>query len=163
MHLNQIILLLLLTGIVDFALVTQHYAGDIRAMGGEIFLEYEVNKFSETADDSEYPVTIQASNSDIALQAKYVLTCAGLQSDTVAELTGCPRSPRIVPIRGEYLLLCKEKRSMIKGNIYPVPDPSMPFLGVHFTPRMDGSVWIGPNAVLVRTTCCAIHNVFVNM
>lgn len=88
-------------------------------MGGEIFMEYEVNKFSETEGDSQYPVTIQASNSDVTLQAKYVLTCAGLQSDKVAELTGCPRSPRIVPIRGEYLLLCKEKRGMVRGNIYP--------------------------------------------
>lgn len=136
------------TGIVDWALVTQYYAADIREMGGKIFLEYQVDKFSETKGDSEYPVTIEASNSGTILQAKYVLTCAGLQSDQVAELTGCPRSPRIVPIRGEYLLLCKEKNHMIKGNIYPVPDPSLPFLGVHFTPRMDGSVWIGPNAVL---------------
>lgn len=119
-------------GIVDYALVTQHYANDIRAMGGEIFLEYEVNNFSETEDDSQHPVTIQASNSNITLQAKYVLTCAGLQADKVAELTGCPRSPRIVPIRGEYLLLCKEKRGMIKGNIYPVPDPTLPFLGTFF-------------------------------
>lgn len=71
-----------------------------------------------------------------------------MQSDKVAELTGCPRSPRIVPIRGEYLLLCEEKSGMVNGNIYPVPDPNLPFLGVHFTPRMDGSVWIGPNAVL---------------
>lgn len=136
------------TGIVDFAQVTEHYASDIRAMGGKIFLEYEVNKFSETEVDSEHPVTIEASRSDIALHAKYVLTCAGLQSDMVAELTGCPNSPKIVPIRGAYLLLCPEKSYMIKGNIYPVPDPNLPFLGVHLTPRMDGSVWIGPNAVL---------------
>lgn len=126
------------TGIVDFGLVTQHYAGDIRSMGGKILLEYAVNNFQESADDSDYPVTIRASNSNAVLHAKYVLTCAGLHSDKIAELTGCPRSPRIVPIRGEYLLLCEEKRSMVRGNIYPVPDPSLPFLGVHFTPRMDG-------------------------
>lgn len=136
------------TGIVDFALVTEHYASDIREKGGKIFLEYNVDEFSETKDNTEYPVTIASSNSNTQLQAKYVLTCAGLQSDKVAEMTGCPRSPRIVPIRGEYLLLCKEKRFMVNGNIYPVPDPALPFLGVHFTPRMDGSVWIGPNAVL---------------
>lgn len=117
------------TGIVDFALVTEHYASDIREMGGKIFLEYAVDKFSETKDDPVYPVTVSATESDTELQAKYVLTCAGLQSDKVAELTGCPRSPRIVPIRGEYLLLCEEKRHMVKGNIYPVPDPSLPFLG----------------------------------
>lgn len=136
------------TGIVDYATVTQFYAQDIRQAGGDILLEYEVTKFSESKDDAEYPVTIESTQSRAKLQAKYVLTCAGLQSDKVAELTGCPRSPRIVPIRGEYLLLCKEKRHMVNGNIYPVPDPDLPFLGVHFTPRMNGDVWIGPNAVL---------------
>lgn len=135
------------TGIVDFALVTEHYASDIREKGGKIFLNYEVDEFAETQDNSEFPVTIKASGSNIILQAKYALTCAGLQSDKIAELTGCPRAPRIVPIRGEYLLLNPDKHDMVKGNIYPVPDPSLPFLGVHFTPRMDGSVWIGPNAV----------------
>lgn len=134
-------------GIVDFSLVTQHYASDIRGMGGKIILNYEVDQFAETADNSEYPVTIGASNSHTVLQTKYVLTCAGLQSDKIAELTGCPRAPRIVPIRGEYLLLQPEKRYMVKGNIYPVPDPNLPFLGVHFTPRMNGDIWIGPNAV----------------
>lgn len=84
------------TGIVDFALVTENYGIDIREMGGKIFLQYEVNTFSETEGDSEHPVTIGASNSDVKLQTKYVLTCAGLQSDKIAELTGCPRSPRIV-------------------------------------------------------------------
>lgn len=127
------------TGIVDFALVTEYYASDIRSMGGKVFLEYEVDKFSETKEDSDHPVTIQSSTSNVTLQTKYVLTCAGLQSDKIAEKTGCPRSPRIVPIRGEYLLLCKEKQFMVKGNIYPVPDPNLPFLGVHLTPRPDGS------------------------
>lgn len=123
------------TGIVDFALVTEHYASDIRELGGKIHYKYEVDKFEETADNADYPVTIKASSSNIVLQAKYALTCAGLQSDKVAELTGCPRSPRIVPIRGEYLFLHPDKQFMIKGNIYPVPDPNLPFLGVHFTPR----------------------------
>lgn len=76
------------------------------------------------------------------------MTCGGLQSDKLAELTGCPKDPRIIPFRGEYLLLNPNKCHMVKGNIYPVPDPRFPFLGVHFTPRMDGSVWCGPNAVL---------------
>lgn len=100
-------------------------------MGGKILLDYEVARFSETTENSAYPVTVTASNNNIVLQTKYVLTCAGLQSDVVAELTGCTRAPRIVPIRGEYLLLCEEKCDMINGNIYPVPDPNLPFLGVH--------------------------------
>lgn len=77
-----------------------------------------------------------------------MLTCGGLYSDRLAEMTGCAKSPRIIPFRGEYLLLKKEKCDLIKGNIYPVPDPRFPFLGVHFTPRMNGDVWLGPNAVL---------------
>lgn len=76
------------TGIVDYGVVTQHYASDIRSMGGQILLSYEVDKFIETQDDSSYPVTIEASNSGTILKAKYVLTCAGLQSDKVAEMTG---------------------------------------------------------------------------
>lgn len=118
------------TGIVDWALVTRHYAEDVQKSGGDIFLNYEVSDFSECKEDSEYPVVIKAKGSKTTLQTKYVLTCAGLQSDKIAELTGCPRSPRIVPIRGEYLLLRPEKQHMVRGNIYPVPDPSLPFLGV---------------------------------
>lgn len=136
------------TGIVDFPLVTEHYARDFTQAGGKIFLKYPVTKFYETVDNAEYPVTIEAKNSNIFIETKYVLTCGGLYSDKLAEMTGCPRSPQIVPFRGEYLVLNPEKAHMIKGNIYPVPDPRFPFLGVHFTPRMDGTVWVGPNAVL---------------
>jgi len=71
-----------------------------------------------------------------------------LQADKIAALTGNKNPPKIVPFRGEYLLLNPKKAHMIKGNIYPVPDPRFPFLGVHFTPRMDGAIWLGPNAVL---------------
>ena len=69
-------------------------------------------------------------------------------SDRLAKMTGGASDPKIVPFRGDYLILRPEKRSLIKGNIYPVPDPAFPFLGVHFTPRMNGDVWLGPNAVL---------------
>ncbi|KIH54103.1 hypothetical protein ANCDUO_15751 [Ancylostoma duodenale] len=79
---------------------------------------------------------------------KYLVTCAGLHSDRVAQLTGCDPAPKIIPFRGEYLLLRPEKRHVVRTNIYPVPDPRLPFLGVHFTPRMNGDVWLGPNAVL---------------
>ncbi|XP_023702617.1 L-2-hydroxyglutarate dehydrogenase, mitochondrial isoform X3 [Cryptotermes secundus] len=82
------------------------------------------------------------------VKASYILTCGGLQSDHLAQMSGGKVDPKIIPFRGEYLLLNPEKQHMIKGNIYPVPDPQFPFLGVHFTPRMDGSIWIGPNAVL---------------
>ncbi|XP_023111448.2 L-2-hydroxyglutarate dehydrogenase, mitochondrial isoform X5 [Felis catus] len=82
------------------------------------------------------------------VQCQYVVTCAGLYSDRISELSGCNPDPQIVPFRGDYLILKPEKCYLVKGNIYPVPDSRFPFLGVHFTPRMDGSIWLGPNAVL---------------
>ncbi|XP_055386460.1 L-2-hydroxyglutarate dehydrogenase, mitochondrial [Condylostylus longicornis] len=135
------------TGIVDWQLVTNFYAQHFKKCGGEIFVNFKANKFYETPTNADYPVTVESYRGQ-KIKARYVLTCGGLQSDLLAELTGCPKSPRIVPFRGEYLLLAPEKCHMVKGNIYPVPDPRYPFLGVHFTPRMDGSVWLGPNAVL---------------
>ena len=65
----------------------------------------------------------------------------------LAAMTGCKETPKMIGVRGEYLVLKPEKRHLVRGNIYPVPDPRVPFLGVHFTPRMDGSLWLGPNAV----------------
>jgi L-2-hydroxyglutarate oxidase LhgO len=81
------------------------------------------------------------------VQARAVITCGGLFSDRLAKMTGGGMDPKIVPFRGDYLMLKPEKRYLVRGNIYPVADPELPFLGVHFTPRMDGSVWLGPNAV----------------
>lgn len=134
------------TGIVDYVLVTKQYGADFQEKSGDIHLNFEVARF-ENSNDENYPVMIKSKDGK-CVKSKYVLTCGGLQSDKLAELSGCPRSPRILPFRGEYLLLNPKKAHMIKGNIYPVPDPRFPFLGVHFTPRMDGSVWLGPNAVL---------------
>lgn len=135
------------TGIVDWARVTESYANDFKKAGGDVYLDFKVKKFAETPTNADYPITVIGDDSQ-AVRTKYVLTCGGLQSDKLADLTGCKKSPSIVPFRGEYLLLNKEKAHMVRGNIYPVPDPRFPFLGVHFTPRMDGSVWLGPNAVL---------------
>ncbi|XP_050299654.1 L-2-hydroxyglutarate dehydrogenase, mitochondrial [Anthonomus grandis grandis] len=133
------------TGIIDYSLVTSNFGKDFKQEGGQIHLNFEVSSF-KTSEDKLYPVIIQSKDGR-CVKSKYVLTCGGLQSDKLAEMSGCPRNPRIVPFRGEYLLLNPKKTHMVKGNIYPVPDPSFPFLGVHFTPRMDGSVWLGPNAV----------------
>src|SRR5665213_3087997 len=82
------------------------------------------------------------------IKAKTVITCGGLYSDKLGRMTGGSVDPKIVPFRGDYLILKPEMSHLVKGNIYPVPDPEFPFLGVHFTPRMDGSIWLGPNAVL---------------
>jgi 2-hydroxyglutarate dehydrogenase len=133
------------TGIVDFGEVTRSYANTFKKLGGEIHLNFQVNKFD--LNNGDYPVQISSENGK-KIYAKHVLTCGGLHSDRLAKLSGCSREPRIVPFRGEYLVLKPEKSNLVRGNIYPVPDPRFPFLGVHFTPRMDGSVWLGPNALL---------------
>ncbi|PZR56414.1 MAG: L-2-hydroxyglutarate oxidase [Candidatus Meridianibacter frigidus] len=130
------------TGIVDYGAVARAYADDIREGRGEIYTGREV-----TAIDRANNVTrLRTSAGDF--EARGVITCAGLQSDRLAKMTGNKSDPKIVPFRGDYLILKPEKRYLIKGNIYPVPDPAFPFLGVHFTPRMNGDIWLGPNAVL---------------
>ncbi|HLZ10814.1 MAG TPA: L-2-hydroxyglutarate oxidase, partial [Chloroflexota bacterium] len=83
-----------------------------------------------------------------AIETRFLVTCAGLYSDRVAALSGAPSDPRIVPFRGDYYILRPERAGLVRAMIYPVPDPSFPFLGVHLTRRIDGGVWLGPNAVL---------------
>ncbi|XP_045494978.1 L-2-hydroxyglutarate dehydrogenase, mitochondrial [Colias croceus] len=134
------------TGIVDWGVVTRSYVEDFNKCGGTSYLNFEVKKFIE-GENAEYPV-ILTNSKDNTVHAKYVLTCCGLQSDSVAVLTGCPEEPRIIPFRGEYLYLSPHKSNLAKANIYPVPDPRFPFLGVHLTPRIDGRVIVGPNAIL---------------
>jgi L-2-hydroxyglutarate oxidase len=82
------------------------------------------------------------------VETQFLITCAGLLADRVAMMSGAPLDPRIVPFRGNYYILRPERCNLIRTLIYPVPDPAFPFLGVHSTLRMDGSIWIGPNAVL---------------
>lgn len=130
------------TGIVDYTTVARSYAEDIREAGGDILTNREV-----TGIQRRNGITLlQAASGNV--QARAVITCGGLFSDRLAQMTGGEGDPKIVPFRGDYLVLKPEKRYLVKGNIYPVPDPEFPFLGVHFTPRMDGSIWLGPNAVL---------------
>jgi len=140
------------TGIVDWGLVTRYYGKDFEEAGGDIHLNFKVNDFqlaptSESSQGKDHLVRVTGDRGQ-SVRCRFVLTCGGLQSDRLAELSGCSREPRILPFRGEYLLLNPAKTHLVKGNIYPVPDPRFPFLGTHFTPRMDGSVWLGPNAVL---------------
>ncbi|XP_034187511.1 L-2-hydroxyglutarate dehydrogenase isoform X2 [Osmia lignaria lignaria] len=138
------------TGIVDWAVVCKHFAEEFQKMGGKIFFNYEVTGFAEMSESKGQeqlsPISVQSK--DRCIPAKYVLTCAGLHSDRLAVMTGCDLSPRIVPFRGEYLLLSEDKKHLCTTNIYPVPDSRFPFLGVHFTPRMNNDIWLGPNAVL---------------
>ena len=129
------------TGIVDWARVSRSFADDAKAAGVEFFLGHEVKRIERRAGVT----VLYAPRGDVSAHA--AITCGGLFSDRLAKMTGGGMDPKIVPFRGDYLLLKPEKQYLVRGNIYPVPDPELPFLGVHFTPRMDGSVWLGPNAV----------------
>ncbi len=130
------------TGIVDYREVAASYAKDIRDLGGEIMTDHEVISIIRGATRT----LVCTPSGDF--ETKRVISCAGVYSDRVAAMTGAPLEPRIVPFRGDYYILRPERRHLVRGNIYPVPDPRFPFLGVHFTPRMNGDLWLGPNAVL---------------
>jgi L-2-hydroxyglutarate oxidase LhgO len=130
------------TGIVDYGEVARSYARDVLESGGTVQTGRRVTAIERKGATS----VVHTERGDV--EAKYVITCAGLQADRVAKMTGGQSDPKIVPFRGDYLILRPEKRYLVKGNIYPVPDPAFPFLGVHFTPRMNGDIWLGPNAVL---------------
>lgn len=130
------------TGIVDYGDVARAYARDVGNAGGSV----ETGRRVTGIDRGSATSLVRTERGDV--EAKYVVSCAGLQADRVAKMTDGASDPKIVPFRGDYLILRPEKRYLVKGNIYPVPDPAFPFLGVHFTPRMNGDVWLGPNAVL---------------
>ncbi len=130
------------TGIADYKQVCQKYAELAGAQGADLRLNTRVNRIVETATGRVLE-TNQGS-----FEARYIINCAGLQSDRVAKMGKVDPQAKIVPFRGEYYELTPEKRYLVKGLIYPVPNPDFPFLGVHFTRMIDGSVHAGPNAVL---------------
>ena len=130
------------TGIVDFRRIALAIADDLRAQGVQILTGREVRGLDERAGE----VVVATPAGEVG--ATVVVACAGLQADRVAALSGARDGPRIVPFRGDYYTLTAEARGLVRGLIYPVPDPRFPFLGVHFTKRIDGEVWAGPNAVL---------------
>ena len=133
------------TGIVDFGAVVAAYADEFTSRGGEIRLRHRVRGISEHGDG----VTLETDEGPV-IHATWLITCGGLQSDRLAAMSApsAARDLRIVPFRGDYFVVRPERRSLVRGLIYPVPDPRFPFLGVHFTVRHDGEVWAGPNAVL---------------
>jgi (S)-2-hydroxyglutarate dehydrogenase len=131
------------TGIVDFRAVALAIADEVRGQGGRIDTGRPVTGLRELPDG----VVLSTGRGE--LRADRVIACAGLQADRVAAMSGGGSDvPRIVPFRGDYYTLKPEARGLVSRLIYPVPDPRFPFLGVHFTPRIDGEVWAGPNAVL---------------
>lgn len=130
------------TGIVDYAAVTEAFAAEVRRLGGEILTGARVSKVSR------YPDGVVVHSTAAAHHGQFVVSCAGLQSDRLARLAGLDPAVRIVPFRGEYYEVVPRRRHLVRNLIYPVPDPAFPFLGVHFTRRVDGTVEAGPNAVL---------------
>ena len=131
------------TGIVDFGAVCRQLAADVIAGGGELRRGWQVGGVSASAT----AIRLRSVAGDEAQAARAVF-CAGLWSDRLAVLAGADPDPRIVPFRGAYLQLRPERRALVRGLIYPVPDPRLPFLGVHLTPRIEGAVLVGPTALL---------------
>ena len=129
------------TGVIDYRLVAAALADEIRTAGGTLLLGAEVTAIRELADERVLETTAGS------IAARDLIVCTGLQADRLAAMTGTP-GPRIVPFRGDYYVLRPEAERLVRALIYPVPDPRFPFLGVHFTRRIDGEVWAGPNAVL---------------
>jgi L-2-hydroxyglutarate oxidase LhgO len=129
------------TGVIDYRLVAAALAEEIRAAGGTLLLGREVTAIREMAEER----VLETTGGPIA--ARDLVVCGGLHADRLAAMTGT-RGPRIVPFRGDYYVLRPEAERLVRALIYPVPDPRFPFLGVHFTRRIDGEVWAGPNAVL---------------
>ena len=130
------------TGIVSYAEVCQAMGRRIKALGGNIRLSTRITGIRETID------VVDITSDGQTWQAKKLVACAGLQSDRLAVLAGLPIEHRIVPFRGEYFRLPADKNDIVRHLIYPIPDPDLPFLGVHLTRMIDGSVTVGPNAVI---------------
>jgi len=130
------------TGIVDFAAVARSLALSIRAMGATIRTGVAVRRLERRSD-----VTL-VHTSEGTIPTTRAVACAGLWSDRLAVASGEPDDLRIVPFRGGYMRLRPEARGLVRGLIYPVPDPSLPFLGVHLTKTIHGDVWLGPTALL---------------
>ena len=129
------------TGIVNFRTVAEKYADKIQELGGEILLGQQVKSIVQTNSG------VEVSSAQRSWCTKKLVTCAGLYSDRLARNTTPSLQLRITPFRGEYYILKPEARKLVHNLIYPVPDPSFPFLGVHFTRMIDGGVECGPNAV----------------
>jgi len=129
------------TGIIDYREVSEGYLSDFKSNGGTIHLGTKVREVHQRNDD------ISLETNEGVFAAKNIINCAGLQADEVANMMGAKSEVRIIPFRGEYFSIIPEKSHMVRGLIYPVPDPNLPFLGVHFTKRINGTVEAGPNSV----------------
>jgi L-2-hydroxyglutarate oxidase len=131
------------TAIVDYGEVTAALGRELVARGVTIEYNFPVSAITRVRGGG-----VAVSTKDHTITARRVVNCAGLYSDVIARLAGAPTEVQIIPFRGEYYFLRPERESLVKGLIYPVPDPEFPFLGVHFTRTIHGEVEAGPNAVL---------------
>ena len=129
-------------GVVDFPAVAVRLAAELSEWGADLRLGHAVTAIDHDGTGARIRVA------DQEIRARLVVNCAGLHSDRVALMAGVRSNVRIVPFRGEYYTLVPEAEHLVRALIYPVPDPRFPFLGVHFTRRIDGAVEVGPNAVL---------------
>jgi 2-hydroxyglutarate dehydrogenase len=132
------------TGIVDFRTVCDRLAADVVQAGAELRLGWPVRDVLANARQ----IRLIGPDGD-AIEAAGAVFCAGLWADRLAVRAGASPDPRIVPFRGGYLRLRADRRGVVNGLIYPVPDPALPFLGVHLTPQIGGEVVLGPSALLV--------------
>ncbi len=130
------------TAITDYVAVARRLAADIEAAGGEVHCSTPATAISRVAG------RVRVSTPRSSYDVDRLVLCGGLQSDRLGRLAGGEADPRIVPFRGEYLAVRREKQDLVRGMVYPVPDPRYPFLGVHFTRRVGGGLEVGPNAVL---------------
>ena len=134
------------TAITDFPAVARALADDVVAAGGGVRLGHEVVAMRPLRSGVE--LLVEHEGGAVRLAADRVVVCGGLHADRLAAMVGGGEGPRIVAFRGEYHLLAPERTHLVRGLVYPVPDPRYPFLGVHLTRRVDGTVDVGPNAVL---------------
>lgn len=130
------------TGITDYGAITRALAGDVRGAGGSVATGCEVQGIHESGDE------VRLTTSTGVVRARNVVFCAGVQADRVARMAGLPVDFAIVPFRGEYYDVVPRRADLVSSLIYPIPDPSLPFLGVHLTPTVEGGLNVGPNAVL---------------
>jgi 2-hydroxyglutarate dehydrogenase len=131
------------TGVVDFTRVAAAFAADVEGAGGTVITGCEVRSLEPRAG------SVAVHHAGGTTDAGLAIGCAGAWSDRLAVAAGAPAEPRIVPFRGAYLRLRPERRELVRANIYPVPDPELPFLGGHFTRGVDGEVLLGPTALMV--------------
>ncbi|MCW8328422.1 L-2-hydroxyglutarate oxidase [Photobacterium sp. SDRW27] len=133
------------TSIVDYRQVTEKMAEELIRMGGEIARRSEVVALSET--DDQISVSCKSDNQAFQLNCRFLISCAGLMADRLTKMLDIQTDFQIIPYRGEYYRLAPKYNQIVNHLIYPIPDPDLPFLGVHLTRMIDGSVTVGPNAV----------------